>query len=103
MPEPGRLRQQVPGDLSLFGGWRRAYFCLISMSSASSITITPKQYGDIQRLLQDLESHIVARGAALMRDRAVRSLKWSAEDNTVTAQVQGGKLYKTQLEFDESG
>jgi len=67
------------------------------MSAAASVKLTLQEKQSIEAALQHIEPHIVSRGAALMRERAVRSFRWMAEG--LEAQVQGSKVYKTSIFF----
>ncbi|MCW0220504.1 MAG: hypothetical protein OJI67_19405 [Prosthecobacter sp.] len=60
------------------------------MSAAASIRLTPEQRTELEEALNDFESHIVSRGAALMRERAVRSIRSIENGSGIEAQVQGG-------------
>ncbi|MEN3943103.1 DEAD/DEAH box helicase [Prosthecobacter sp. SYSU 5D2] len=70
------------------------------MSAAAVIQLTQEQRESIIAALNLFESHIVSRGAALMRERAVRSLRRVEDGLGLEARVQGGKLYTTTLFFD---
>lgn len=70
------------------------------MSAAAVIQLSQEQRESIIAALNLFESHIVSRGAALMRERAVRSLRWVEDGLGLEAKVQGGKLYTTTLFFD---
>ncbi|WP_166647195.1 DEAD/DEAH box helicase [Prosthecobacter fusiformis] len=70
------------------------------MSAAASIKLTREQRDSLAAALRIFESHIVSRGAALMRERAVRSLRWVEDGLGLEAKVQGGKLYTTTIFFD---
>lgn len=71
------------------------------MSAAASIRLTPEQRTELEEALNDFESHIVSRGAALMRERAVRSIRSIENGSGIEAQVQGGRLYTTSIFFEE--
>lgn len=70
------------------------------MSAAAAIKLTQEQSESITLAMEHFESHIVSRGAALMRERAVRSLYWLENGIRLEAKVQGGKLYTTTVFFD---
>lgn len=67
--------------------------------SAAAIKITPAQRVSIETSLQDYAPHIVSRGAALMRERAVRSM--TPIPGGLVAQVQGSRIYQITLSWTE--
>jgi len=73
------------------------------MATAQDITLTTQQHQLLGEVLEDFDEIIVARGAVLMRERALRSVAWKVLGTVITAKVQGGSLYTTQLSFEDGG
>lgn len=71
------------------------------MPAASSVKLTAEEKQAVEHALQALAPHIVSRGAALMRERAVRSFRWIATG--LEAQVQDTRLFKTVIAFVPDG
>ncbi len=73
------------------------------MPNAQDIALTSEQFPILVEAIEDLPPAIVSRGAALMRERAVRSVSWRVPSRVIEAKVQGSRLYTTTLTFgDES-
>jgi superfamily II DNA or RNA helicase len=70
------------------------------MSAAAVIQLTQEKRESLSAALKLFKSHIVSRGAALMRQRAVRSLRWGEDGLGLEAKVQGSRLYTSTLFFD---
>lgn len=64
------------------------------------LQITSNQRAAIEQTLKEIESHIVSRGAKLMRERAVRKIQWVESEREIEAQVQGGQLYTVWVRFE---
>lgn len=65
----------------------------------AALPLSEGQRAAIEQALEGIQSHIVSRGAQLMRERAVRKLQWDDAQEEIKAQVQGGQLYKTWVSF----
>lgn len=71
------------------------------MPTAQEIFLTTEQHQMLETALVDHPEAVVARGAALMRERAVRSVAWVTPGQVIEAKVQGGHLYTTKLTFGD--
>ena len=71
------------------------------MPNAQDIALTSEQFPILVEAIEDLPPVIVSRGAALMRERAVRSVSWRVPSLVIEAKVQGSRLYTTTLTFGD--
>lgn len=71
------------------------------MATAQDITLTIQQHQLLEAALQRFGDNAKLRGAALMRERAVRSVSWVAMGTILEAKVQDDVLCTTQLTMDD--
>ncbi len=71
------------------------------MPNAQDIALTSEQFSMLVDAIDALTPAIVSRGAALMRERAVRSVSWIVPLQVIGAKVQGTRLYNTTLTLND--
>jgi uncharacterized Zn finger protein len=71
------------------------------MPNAQDIALTSEQFSMLVDAIDALTPAIVSRGAALMRERAVRSVSWIVPLRVIGAKVQGTRLYNTTLTLND--
>jgi hypothetical protein len=71
------------------------------MATAQDIYLTTAQHQLLEAAIRGFDPDIMTRGAALMRERGVRSVTWVMKGEIIEAKVQDDRLNTTQLTMND--